>query len=123
MASLRAWSVIAKWRVHEVLALHPTPWFCVFEALSDDRTKVLKAAHHKACVDIVVMVFGDSPVFLLGIVDEKSDVGGDISGLDGGEISAFDYGTRVGVTHFNCPCACAGANIQDIKRRGEGCKV
>lgn len=95
----------------------------MFETLLDDGAKVLKTAHEKACVDIVVMVLGNCPVFLLGIVDNKSKVGGDVCGLDGRQIGGFDYSFGVGVTHFDCPSACAGANIQDVEGFEEGCIV
>lgn len=111
--------IVTKRRVHEILALHPPARFRVFEALLNNFAKVREAAHHKACVYIVVVIFGDGPIFLLSIVDHELHVGGDVRGLDGGEICAFDGGIWVGVPHFDRPVAGAGADVQDVARSEE----
>jgi hypothetical protein len=95
----------------------------MLETLFDDGAKVLKTAHEKACVDKVIVVFGDCPVVLLGIVDNKSNACGYVGGLDRGEIGGFDLSIGVRVTHLDCPSACACANIQDMVGLEEGCIV
>jgi hypothetical protein len=115
--------VVAAGFVHDILALHVAAGLGVAEAAVDDGAEVGEGAHKHARMDVVVVVLGDGPVLLLGIVDDEVDVVGDVGGLDGGEVGGLDDGVGVGVGHLDRPGASAGADVEDVAGFDEGREV
>jgi len=93
----------------------------VLEGVRDDALEGLEGAEHDPRVDVVVVVEGDGPVELLGVVDDELHVGGHGGGLDGREVCGFDGGVREEVAHLDRPGSGSGADVEDVEgRRGGG---
>lgn len=69
---------------------------------------------------VVVVVVRNSPIWVLGVVDDELYIFGDGCRLDGREIGAFDDGIGVCVAHLDGPGAGTTANVQDMSEVGQG---